>query len=632
MDLKYRERQILLLLLTKKSITGHELSKIFNVSTRTIRSDIKTINKLFDEFSIEISSNNYLGYYLDINENQRYAIEKILNSNNRFSLGEPIYRDKYIIFKLLMFNKIDILDTSEKLFVSTSTIISDLKRLEFDIFKIDRDFAIKKSNNQYYINKNKEKQIRMYFSLVINEKFNEMDLIIKNKSLYLNVDFAVFKDLCIDILSKNNIILTDMDLKFLCIYLMVSVIRIKGSYSIKSNELTNLNPKIAFVVEEIIKGIEKEYSVCFEQQDKVLLNELYNSFNKLNHKITVNQELSKLLADKCTEIDQFYGTNLASDMQFMDRVSAHLESYFNKKSLNLKFSESIIEKIKTLYPFAYNLAEYFIILMSDYDIFNKNKFDDIEIALLSVHFQASIERNTLRRKIRALLVCSYGIGTSMLIETQLKKQFKNMEVVATISTFAYELIEKDKVDIIISTTNIVDKSLEIPIVNVEVPLTFNCIESINKALTSRYYWIKKIYPIIIDLPDNITTEKQCIDYISDFINYVENQSYNIAEKLLNREGVHTTNIGRNIAMPHALIEEEFEYNIYLFKSIKNIKWGAGNVKLIFCILINQEIEEYMNEYIKIVNDIYEKINIDEIESPAVSILIDSIQFNGGSND
>ncbi len=207
MDLKYRERQILLLLLTKKSITGHELSKIFNVSTRTIRSDIKTINKLFDEFSIEISSNNYLGYYLDINENQRYAIEKILNSNNRFSLGEPIYRDKYIIFKLLMFNKIDILDTSEKLFVSTSTIISDLKRLEFDIFKIDRDFAIKKSNNQYYINKNKEKQIRMYFSLVINEKFNEMDLIIKNKSLYLNVDFAVFKDLCIDILSKNNIIL-----------------------------------------------------------------------------------------------------------------------------------------------------------------------------------------------------------------------------------------------------------------------------------------------------------------------------------------------------------------------------------------------------------------------------------------
>lgn len=624
MDLKYRERQILLLLLTKKSITGRELSEIFNVSTRTIRSDIKTINRLFQEYSISISSNNYLGYFLDINENQRYVIEKIINSNNLFSLGEPIFRDKYIILKLLMHNKIYILEASEKLFVSISTIISDLKRLELDIFAIDRDFTIQKNYNQYSIHSNEEKQIRMYFSLILNKKFNELDLIVNNKSLDLKVDFGVIKALCLEILNKNQIIFTDRDLKFLCIYLMVFVIRKTGNYRIKSSELTNLDPKISSIVNDFAKVLGKEYGVTIEQEDRILLNELYNSFNKLNKKIIVDQELNRSITEISKQIDEFYGTNLAVDIQFTDRITAHLESYISKKGLNLKFSESIVEKIRALYPFSNTLAEYFIILINEYPILDQIRFDDIETALLSVHFQASIERNMLRREVKALLVCSYGIGTSMLLETQLKKQFKNMEIVATISSFAYELIEKDKVDIIISTTTILDEDLEIPIVHVQFPLTFNCIESINSALASRYYWIKKIYPIIIDLPDTIEDEEKCIEYMDEFINYVENRSYSIAKRLLDRERMHTTYIGRHIAMPHALIENGFEYNIYLFKSSRDIKWGEGNVKLVFCILINQKIEEYMNEYIKIVNAVYEKISIEEIESPSVSALIDSI--------
>ena len=69
---KRQEKIIMLLQDSKKWITGKEFARLMNVSDRTIRSDIDTINRTYNAHLIE--SNLRSGYR--INEAMRYRFRR----------------------------------------------------------------------------------------------------------------------------------------------------------------------------------------------------------------------------------------------------------------------------------------------------------------------------------------------------------------------------------------------------------------------------------------------------------------------------------------------------------------------------------------------------------------------------
>ena len=622
MQLKYREYQILEQLLLKRSSTGNELSLLLGVSDRTIRNDIRSLNQFLRNKGLEISSSNLIGYYLEMTQEERIILETLLHEELSVAMGEPEYREKYILMKLIQEDTIDLNDVADEIFISVGSLLSDLKRIEHKLTQIDQSFTLDKRNSIVSMEKCDERHIRLYFTLLLINRFSPLDVEVISKMLEESVSYEEFKRGIYKILNKHGVVLSSHDLLYFYTYIIVSILRSKEGYKIAPMVFEERSSRITKILEEVAELVRESTGVTFHEEDKMLLQELFSSFNTLKSENEVNYILMDQIETILLELDGLYGTRVAGDIQFLLNFTLHLDSYISKNLLNIHFSEGIIKEVRHIYPFAFNLSNCFV------DLYEKKRgqegeIGDYEKALIAVHFQTSLERHYLNNKVKALLVCSYGVGTTKLLEVQLEKEVENLDIIANVSSVAYEIMDLEGIELIITTVPL--KNTEnIPVVKVEVPLDFQSIKAIKAMIHSKGYISKGIYPWIVEIPEEVGNIEECFDFMATFIANHENIELDIREKFRAREKLVTTNLGNGIAMPHALFEGEFMHNLYLFKQKSGIAWGASKVHIVAAMLVNQQIQDYLNEYMKFIIDVYENVDVRDLQFTTVSKLIESL--------
>jgi mannitol operon transcriptional antiterminator len=80
---------------------------------------------------------------------------------------------------------------------------------------------------------------------------------------------------------------------------------------------------------------------------------------------------------------------------------------------------------------------------------------DSEAAYLVLHFGASLERNRQSSMhVRALLVCTSGIGSSKMLAARISKEFPQIEILGNISWYEASRIPRDQYDVLISTVEL----------------------------------------------------------------------------------------------------------------------------------------------------------------------------------
>lgn len=125
--LSLRQRTLLHTLKYKTDyITGEKLARKLNVSSRTIRTDINTMNKLLKDCGIEIDSKRSMGYLLKASDPD--ALTQILKINDSFLSRDE--RVRYIVYKLCIAKEpINLYDLEDEMFISSTTLELDLKLL-----------------------------------------------------------------------------------------------------------------------------------------------------------------------------------------------------------------------------------------------------------------------------------------------------------------------------------------------------------------------------------------------------------------------------------------------------------------------------------------------------------------------
>ncbi|SFB59238.1 mannitol operon transcriptional antiterminator [Cohnella sp. OV330] len=80
---------------------------------------------------------------------------------------------------------------------------------------------------------------------------------------------------------------------------------------------------------------------------------------------------------------------------------------------------------------------------------------DEEIGFLVMHFGASNERlKQLQRNVRAILVCTSGIGSSKLLQMRIRKELPQIEIADRVSWYEAARLDEDTYDLIISTIDL----------------------------------------------------------------------------------------------------------------------------------------------------------------------------------
>ncbi len=625
MKLKYREHKILEQLLLEKTTKGNELSLLLGVSDRTIRNDIRNLNAFLKDKEIQISSSNLMGYFLEITEEKKVLLENLLHDEISVAMGETEYREKYILLKLLQNNAIDLNDIAEEIFISVGSLLLDLKRIEIKLAEIDPLFILEKKNTLISIEKCDERHIRIYLSLLLANQFSPLDIDVISMILKERVSFEEFKINIYKVINKHSVVLSGNDLLYFYIFVIVTILRSKEVRNLKFSTLKDNSSRTELIIEDVRELINKSTGIKINDEDKMLLSEVYNSFNSLKSEREVNYILMDHIEEILRELDDLYGTSVAGDAKFLLDITLHLDSYISKNLLNIQFSKTIIKEVKQIYPFAFNLSTCFV------DFYEKRngmelEFSEYEKALIAVHFQITLERRFLKNKVKALLVSSYGVGTTKLLEVQLVKEIDNLDVVANVSSVGYDIIDLEEIDLIITTVPL-KNTRNIPTVKVDVPLDFSSIKAIKAMIHSKGYINNGIYPLIEKIPEDKDNIEKCFDYISDFISSYEGIELSIKEKFSEREGLVTTNLGKGIAMPHALFEDELKYNLYLFQHETGIQWGESKVHLVAAMLVNHKIQGYLNEYMKLIVDVYEHIDIKSLNCTTVLKLLENLPMS-----
>lgn len=616
--MKYRESQLIQMLLSNQNMTGSEFSDIFGVSSRTIRSDIRSINQEIKHLDIDIKSSHSKGYSLNISESDKNTLAEYLIQNEGSVKNEPLYRMKSLLLEFVINDELNIYDFSEKMFVSESSIVADIRYLE-NLFKNKKlNLKIRRRGEFIGLKKCAEKEMRIGLSLAFVDSFSELDKAVLLELFYGDILLKNIRKSVFDIFYSNKIHLSDHEYIFITTY--VFVVALRSKHSINNVRQSSTDEE---TVRKLVDAIVMAAGIKLTDSDIDEITDLVINMNIVGKQKIGHTSLYNRIYKIADDIDRQYGTKLKYDDEFLCAITNHIESYITKKSMNINFSEDVIKEFRNFYPLSYTLAQYVKENIQDLLEMNNVQFMDKEIAFIATHFQASMEKNMTKSKVRVALVCSYGIGTTKLLETQITREFPNLSIDISIASYAQDLQNYTDIDFIISTTPL-KLSEDIPWILVDVPLSEDNIEAVKVALRSDFYWTKNIYPLILDIPKEFTTEKETLPYMEEVVNYIENNNLPICELLSEREKLLTTNLGHGIAMPHALFTSDLKYHIYFFKHQDGVTWGPSKVRLVALILINEESKGYLNDYMLKINKIYATMDFDVIQMDEIKNFMDII--------
>ncbi|WP_294704691.1 PTS sugar transporter subunit IIA [uncultured Fusobacterium sp.] len=546
-----------------------DIAKELNISERTIRYRIKDLNE-----------------NLSLQNNSVYVEKKILKyKGDIFFLNNFLEKEEYIfnleerveiIILLLLFNSEGC--KAEKILeilnISRSTLKNDLKiiREKFDEKKLEiiskanrgliitgeeieiRKFLLDKLRNCYVIKSEKitlEKNLNFLKKKVIEE-------FISNELIERVAKF--FEKIKIDL--KKSI--SDEAFQIIFIYILISLKRIYEDLKLNNckNSQFMRSTEDYKVIKENIKILEDK-NIKITEDEILKLTEFILGAHTYNFKysfyenwILIEKFIDNLIFSMSREINR----NLLEDKVLREGLINHIVPTIYRLKNNLELQESIANEIKEEYPnYFYKIKK----LVEEIENYIGKKFSENEIAFLTVHFIIAIKRmeEKIQNHKQAIIVCGLGYGTSNLLKQEIEDLF-DIEIKEVIPLNNLKSIKIEKLDYIISTIEIQEKNIEIPIIKVN---TFLKQEDILNLLS---YGIKN-KKVNIEVNEIINIIKECA-IIKD-------------EDLLKRKILsYTSNNKKNLIVSKTLLELLPEKNIKLQVRVNSWQEAieeAGNILL-----------------------------------------------------
>jgi len=598
-----------ILLNNKQPITINYIADKLKVSNKTIRNDLKKVEEYTKQRDISIIKKPGVGITLEGPEDKKIEIiNKIKGDINIIKPFSPEARINYILKRLFMSERtITIKELAEELYVSRVTIHKDLEDVETWLSNFNLKL-LKKTNYGIGIIGNEENWRNAVANLIVSSKEQEelkelfyddytgridYKTLIKLREL-VNLDYRQLEKIIANAESKLKFRFSDEAFISLIIHVAISIERLKQKKDIKlsTNVLNNLKQKNEYLIAvEMAKEIESAFNLRLPEPEigYIVLHIIGAKMqqNKVEDVNLVledekNIELAVIMAKEIITIaKKALSLDLNNDKQLLNGLILHLRPTINRLKYGLTLRNPILSDIKENYPEIYGVAWMTSI------VFNKylgKKVGEEEIGYIALHLGAAAER--AKKPLKALVVCTSGIGTSQLLAARLERCFRQIDIKEVISSVSLKKEPLNDIDIIISTVPIEANK---PVISISPLLTQNDIKKLDDFIQN--FNEKRINHIVdIELFDinNIYNEKE--DLLNEICKTLYEKGYikeEYAQDVIKREKITSTAIGNGIAIPHGLSEHVNKSVFALIRLKKSINWGDENVDMLFMICLTE---------------------------------------------
>ncbi len=606
-ELTERELKIISILMEEdRYMSSDELSSRLEISAKTIQREIAALNEILITENCAIDTVRSKGYRI-AKENKASWL-KLFDPNHDSQSVIPTMQKTRLEwlskkFVYLSFNDQAVLmqELCEELYISMATLKKDLKELKKQLSEYD--LQIVKEENKGLRLKGSEQRLR---KLLIDQVAKDRETFGLKEIVGIDEQESHFLHKAIlEAVKEFKIAITDVGFTNLLMHVEIAISRIRSQkmlYEDFSKWIVDQESDEYACSVLLCQKIEATLKCAIPQSEVVNIYQHLIAQKRILNKqsdIKVNQEMLAVIEKTLKQIQKAYQSDFSKDHVLIYGLLAHLESALNRIRLSMRIRNDMLDQIKLNYPFPLELAN---LLAKNIEKQYQVEINQDEVGFLALHFCGAIERLNLREEKfnRVLLVCSTGIGTSLLLRSKITARFKKkIEIVDVCAMYQIEDYASDTYDFIISTIPL-KETVDHPWVvvtplfteqdakQVENYLKFGSDDSVQISdLFSEDLFFAKL---------DLTSREAVIDFMAEKLyekGYIDQQCRDGYRK---RESMATTEIGNLMSVPHSM-EGTVYKNAIAVAILKNpIHWEYDEVQIVLMIAIKKEAIHKENEF------------------------------------
>ncbi|RDI45572.1 BglG family transcription antiterminator [Falsibacillus pallidus] len=469
-----REKAIIeLIVKTSGKHTVHSLSAYLNVSGRTIQRNLKSIEGILKQHHLELKRNPNEGLFIDgKNEHIFRLIQQLAEANATDETPEE--RKLHLLIALLhegpSFKK-QVL--ANELGISVTTLTAYLDELAEWLSKFQITLTRKRGVGVELEADEASKRhafasfVLVYFyediieSLYLLQKGHtyEQPIIGYFKPEYmLSVHHAVERHL-----AKEQLNLADNDYIGLVVYVCLTIQRSKGHFVLTGMEdIENRNSSEFRLMKAISKELNEGLAVMITDRDIQFLSVVLKG-SKIQGPDAVYSDsifLGHLIKNIVKDVSDNLNVDLTDDFSLFQGLLAHMGPSIFRLQQQMELFNPLTEEIKEKYP-----VLFLAVKKSLEKEFHEIKFPDAEIAYIVLHFGSALLMNEEKVKIKAVVVCPTGIGTSKMLASRIQKELKMIHSVDILSIADFQTASLTGYDLVISTVRLPFTEVDYLLVN-----------------------------------------------------------------------------------------------------------------------------------------------------------------------
>lgn len=572
-------------------MTGKEIAKVLNVTDRTIRSDIESINKYYECRLIE--SNRRMGYHIDntLLSKQDIELKEIIPQTSH-------ERCIWIIKELLFRNKeINLIQLQERVFVSGYSIDNDIKKIRKMIENYPT-LKLIRSKNHIRLDGDEIEKRKLYKYLLTEETQGNFMNLNSIADFWTDFDLLEIKEIFENICKKYEYKIRETTFPMIMMHAGVAIERI-----INHNHITNdINEKVVESREyqvsyDFFKEVSKLLSVeIIDDEVKLfallLLGKSAGDYRKI---ATEKEEIRDLINRLIEKIKDYFGIDFSKDWDLKVGLETHIQSLIERQKNHVGVTNLYLKEIKRKYPLVFEMAIHSAKVIEE---FTGYVIDEAEIEFLALHLGAAYERINTVQMYRAVVIIPHNQMLSKPCIDKLNSRFGDrMEVVKVFTFFEESQVVEYEPDLIITTVPI-KHNLEYPTIQISLFLNYedeSRVFQLLNDLDKRKFSDDFKSSIKILIRKDLFHVHKSYDTTSKIINKMCNElikkglaDSSYKEDVFKRESMSATSFSYGFAVPHSVEVSTKESCISIMILDDPVKWGDFEVRLIILLSIREK--------------------------------------------
>ncbi|WP_404302354.1 BglG family transcription antiterminator [Paenibacillus sp. DP01] len=451
-------------------VTAGEIAEKINVSTRTVHRELGAVECWLAAHEVKLEKKSGIGIYVDADPNQLASLrEQLLQTkSDDYSAEER----KIVVLCMLLDTQepIKLLALASDLKVTVTTVSHDLDELRGWI--ADRGLVLVRRRGYGVEITGREIDKRRAISELALEYLDESALFSSREELR---PVTRVTEKLLEMIGRENLLTVEnalwqphdqwlknmVESKYmeLLIQICVSLARLRLGYVVdhraslpysKTDSEENIMLRTA-MVERICAELSAALAIDFPDQERSYFRLLFRDAEDHSTRLLPLDDLIllELVHELIRRVEAETGTPLAEDRVLREGLIAHMAPVLKRLREGKSIRNPLLQQIRKDYGSLFDSVKKAAADMTEMEV------PDEEIGFLVMHFGASLERlRQLQREVRAIVVCTSGIGSSRLLATRLAKELPQIKIVDRASWYEATRIPKEDYDLIISTVEL----------------------------------------------------------------------------------------------------------------------------------------------------------------------------------